>query len=293
MKNCIEPTRLIIFLELVKGCKNTECPSFGTVCKQTEQRYMSMDTLLDIAKEVKSALKRKEPKFEVVDLWTYGNGDTFDHPSFQKMLETTRTLFPDFKLSMAIDSRRDCPKSDWWGYLDKVKMIHKLPETFDWLDRALYWATRVPINMSHKLITNHLSADMWKTWINNASWLRELKAVPWHNIELGIENPVFTKREKFTVDTLVPFEYGPYPGRPVRRALIQHNGEPRRCLVSPTKHETITELLLGGDDICPECWPLTGSELAKFYEDKLVITPSSNCVSDGYFMPTWEDNVLI
>jgi len=292
MNKHIEPTRLIMFLELVKGCKNAECPSFGTVCKQTEQRYMSLSTLLDIAKEVKSALKEKEPKFEVVDLWTYGNGDTFDHPAFQEMLQVVRLLFPDFKLSMAIDSRRDCPEGDWWQYLDKVKMIHKLPETFDWLERARYWAHRVPIDMSHKLITNHLSSSMWKTW-KKVVWVKELKAVPWHNIELGTDKPVFTQRETFTCDSDIPVENGPYPGRPVRRALIRHNGKPRRCLVSPTSHKTITKLLLGGDDVCPECWPLTGSELAKFYEDKIVITPSSNCVSDGYFTPTWEENVLI
>lgn len=282
-------TRLIIFLELVEGCNNTLCPSWERVCSETNkggQKFMSEGMLQKIINEINSTLSKKHD-FEVVDLWLYGNGDTLDHPKLEEMFSYIKEkLQHPVKISMAIDSRRNILHGGWYKYFDKIKMIHKLPKTFNWVERAKLWAEALPIKMSHKLITNNLTVDMWEAW-KGEDFIKELKAVPFHNIILGTKNPIFTQREKFTVGESVPFEYGNYPGRVVRRSLIKWNGKLRRCLVSPTKYETIEELFLNPDDICPTCWPLTGSELAKFYEDKIIITPSANCVSDGYFIPPW------
>lgn len=322
----MEPKRLIVFLELVRGCNNSECPSWNVVCKQSDQQYMTSNMLSKISMNIKKTLSTNNP-FEIVDFWAYGNGDTLDHPNLVEMLKLLKTELGDYgRISMAIDSRRKMPghyckgkivdhnspsrwllkcdtcgalfegvtsasrgswveDNEWWKYLDKIKIIHKLPETFDWVSRAKEWSN-IPIKMSHKLITNHLSNDMWKAW-KTESFITELKAVPWHNIELGTDNPIFTQRESFTYDKDVPVNYGEYPGLPVRRSLIGYDGSLRRCLVSPTKYKKIKDLFLDGDDVCPKCWPLTGSELAKFYDDRLTITPSANCVSDGYFVPTW------
>jgi len=284
-KCVVKPTRLIVFLEVVNGCNNKECPSWGTVCPPREQKFMTPKVIWDLKAKMSKVFKKSNP-FEIIDIWAYGNGDTLDHPNLTEMLQLIKSELGVFgKISTAIDSRRDIPKiHKWYISLDKIKIIHKLPETFNWIERAKYWAT-IPVKMSHKLITNKLTSQMWQIWGNGNGFITELKAVPFHNIVLGTDNPQFTQRDRFTWEKGLPAEYGPYPGRPVRRVLITWDGKYRRCLVSPTKHKTLEDLFLGGDEICYECFPLTGSELAKFYPDKVVITPSANCVSDGYFMP--------
>lgn len=279
----VEDRRLIIFLELVNGCMNSSCPSWNVVCKQTKQSYMSKETLIQSCKQIKDVLKNND-LFKIVDLWTYGNGDSLDHPEFYEMIKIIRDEIGEYgKISTAIDSRREILPGNWYKLFDKIKIIHKLPHTFDWISRAKLWS-EVPVSMSHKLITNRITKEMWNIW-KSGCYITELKAVPWHNIVLGTDSPVFLQREKFTWEDDIPIEYGPYPGIPVRRSLVTWNGKLRRCLVSPTKYQNIKDLFLECDDICQECFPLTGSELCKFYSDKIVITPSANCVSDGYFKP--------
>jgi hypothetical protein len=281
------PTRLIVFMELVRGCNNVDCPSWGVVCKYGTQKSMTMDTLKKVNSGIAEALDQPHP-FEVVDLWTYGCGDSLDHPELPEMLKAVREDLGHLgKISMAIDSRRDMVEGNWWKYLDKVKIIHKLPDTFDWVSRAKYWS-KLPIKMSHKLITNKLTNEMWDIW-KNSGFITELKAVPWHDIELGTERPTLTKRNNIVCETGFPSAPGPYPGRPVRRAMINWDGSLRRCLVNGTQHISIKDLFLGDDEVCKECFPLTGGGLAKFYENQVTLTPSATCVSDGYFQPTWED----
>jgi hypothetical protein len=281
----MQPTRLIMFLELVRGCNNTECPSYGTVCKYGEQKYITENTINDIGKEFRTCLNKENP-FEVIDIWAYGCGDSLDHPDLETMLKTVRNNFGDVgKISMAIDSRRTVPKqNNWVKYMDKIKIIHKIPESFDWIDRAKMWS-QLPIQMSHKLITNHISTSLWNQYKNNP-FITELKIVPWHDIELGTNNPTFTQRKSFTYDDSVPVILGEYTGRPVRRIMTCYDGSLRRCLVSPTNHQSLNDLILGADNVCRECFPLTGGQLAKFYDDHVKITNAVNCVSDGYFVPT-------
>jgi len=123
---------------------------------------------------------------------------------------------------------------------------------------------------------------MWKTW-KEEDFITELKAVPWHDIQLGTDNPVFTKRGSIDFELGVPHKDGPYPGFPVRRAMISWDGSTRRCLIAPSEHDSIYNLITGPDIVCQTCFPLTGGGLAKFYDDCVITTPSANCVSDGYF----------
>jgi hypothetical protein len=319
------PTRLIIFMELVRGCQNVDCPSWGVVCKYEEQTFVTSETLNASCQKIKEVLAHTNP-FEVIDIWAYGCGDSLDHPHLCEMLSIMKSQLGDLgKMSMAIDSRREVPghfckgaivdedlsrnrwlirchtcdqvfegvssnsqgawvaDSMWYSYLDKIKIIHKKPEEFDWLARAKTWSA-LPITMSHKLITNRITGDMWDAW-KHEPFLKELKAVPWHDIELGTSAPIFTKREKILCDTDVPSKEGPYPGRPVRRIMVNWDGSLRRCLVSPTQYSNLHDLILGEDRVCQTCFPLTGGGLAKFYEDHVLLTPSASCVSDGYFVP--------
>ena len=284
------PKRLIVFLELVHGCKNKKCPSYGTVCNYGKyQQFISENTLARITKELATILYKDNP-FENLDFWAYGCGDSLDHPYLESALRLLRENLGAYgRVSMAIDSRRDPPEAsnwkpinNWYRYLDKVKIIHKQPETFDWIERARKWYEWIPLPMSHKLITNHISSGMWDTWIKS-DFISELKAVPWHDINLGTDNPKFTKRPKITTDKTVPTSYEEYPGKPVRRVMVGWQGILRRCLVSPTSYKNLKDLILGEDEICKKCFPLTGGELVKFHKDRLSITPSASCVSDGYF----------
>lgn len=276
------PTRLIIFLELVRGCNNKECPSWGSVCKYDGQHYMELKTISQIAEQLKEVLK--DDPFEVVDLWTYGCGDSLDHPEIDKVLKRVRQDLGDScKISMAIDSRRDILKGTWWTNLSKIKIIHKIPESFDWLSSAKKWSS-LPIPMSHKLITNHITNDMWHIW-KTSGFIEEMKAVPWHDIALGTDSPVFTKRSKMRFDPELPVVAEAYPGKPVRRMMISYDGSLRRCLISPTSYQTIKKLAFGKEDVCQTCFPLTGGELVKFHDDYISVTPSANCVSDGYYSP--------
>lgn len=278
--------RLIVFLELVRGCNNSDCPSWGDVCKYDGLRFMTKETLQKSIEEIRSTLEGEHP-FQRVDLWAYGCGDSLEHPDMVVMLDMIKGGLGKYGvLSMAIDSRREVPSGDWYTHLDKIKIIHKQPEAFDWKYAASKWSM-LPIPMSHKLITNHITEEMWWWW-KNCGIAKELKAVPWHNVKLGTDNPEFIQRAKFTFDESVPVVAEAYPGLPVRRVMISWDGSLRRCLVSPTKHESIKSLILGKDDICETCFPLTGAELAKFCEDHVVVTPSASCVSDGYYSPIFD-----
>jgi hypothetical protein len=278
------PQRLILFLELVRGCNNKECPSWGTVCKYGPERFMEEDVLHYFANEFHGVIEKYNP-FQVIDIWCYGCGDSLDHPNLSKMLSLAREYFGKYgKLSMAIDSRRDIPPGRWYTPMDTLKLIHKMPESYDWLSRAKYWDS-LEINKSHKVLTNHISKHLWDTWLNNKAWMKEFKAVGWHDIELGSDNPILTQRQPITCDEGLPAIRENYYGRRVRRVMFNWDGSLTRCLVHPTKHKTVHDLILGGDDICNTCFPLTGGELVKFYDDHFTITPSVNCVSDGYFVP--------
>jgi len=123
----MEPTRLIAFVELVRGCNNIDCPSFGTVCDYNGQQYMTENTLNEIINDFKQTLKEKNP-FEVIDIWAYGCGDSLDHPNLTNILKLLKTSFDKIgKISMAIDCHRNIPNGDWYQYLDKIKIIHKIP----------------------------------------------------------------------------------------------------------------------------------------------------------------------
>jgi hypothetical protein len=191
------------------------------------------------------------------------------------------------KISLATDSHRAVPAGDWWTYLDKVKVIHKQPESFDWETEAIRWAHTCGAPMSHKLIPKEggISKAMWDVWQRHLAQggpITELKAVPWHDVHLGTETPKFTRRRQLIIGEGVPWREEAYPGRPVRRVMVTWDGSLRRCLVAPTQAPTLRDLVLGEDTLCHTCFPLTGGNLAKFYPDRVALTPSAACVSDGY-----------
>jgi hypothetical protein len=281
-----------MFLELTRGCDNRACPSWGTVCDYPEVHFMKSEVLDRATTELHEVLDGEHP-FEVVDVWAYGCGDSLDHPALGDMLHRIHDRLGDKgKLSLATDSRRSIPGGDWWRALDKIKVIHKQPDDYDWADAARRWSEALPgLPMSHKLIVSKITCKHWDTWRSQVvagGPITELKAVPWHDIPLGTDSPRFKPRVQITVEEGVPWRAEPYPGRPVRRVMIAWDGSLRRCLVCPTRHETVRDLVLGEDTICNTCFPLTGGNLVKFHDDYVSVTPSASCVSDGYMFVSSE-----
>ena len=277
--------RIILFLELVRGCRNKQCPSWGVVCPEVEQEVMTDETLAKVLPEIQRALRSSV--FDRVDIWPYGCGDSLDHPRLADMLYEIRHALASLgRISMAIDSRRELKHGEWHTHLDKVKIIHKNQEEFDWFGRAKAWSQILPeIEMSHKFVTNEISKATWNKWLDNQEFLQELKAVSFHNVVIGSDNPILNLRDTIKIASEVPVIVGPYPGMPVCRTMIRWDGSPRRCLIAPTSHKTIYDLITGEDDICKTCFPLTGTGLARFQSDQIYITPSATCVSDGYYRP--------
>ena len=70
--------RLIVFVELVRGCDNVKCPSWGKVCDYDGKYFMSKQTLLSAISQINQTANLG---FKKIDLWAYGCGDSLDHPA--------------------------------------------------------------------------------------------------------------------------------------------------------------------------------------------------------------------
>lgn len=284
--------RLILFIELVRGCNNTTCPSHGVICKFSRSQPMNLNVLSRAVGETGKVLAG-EHSFGKVDIWPYGVGDTLDHPRLDEALGIVHAGLGRYgEVSMAIDSLRQIPSNTHWLHnMDKIKISHKAPETYDWEARAREWA-RLPIEMSHKLITNRITREIWEAWLRLSAEgvITELKAVPWHSIPLGEDDPPLTLRSKMQFDDGLPVVRIEYQGLPLHRAMICHDGSLRRCLVKPTEHTTIQHLLLGSDEFCKICFPITGGEMLKFYNERITVSGSSTCVSNR--SDIWSDAAL-
>lgn len=273
--------RLIVFVELVRGCDNTKCPSYGHVCDYDGKYFMSEETLLNAIAQINQTMSLG---FKKIDLWAYGCGDSLDHPDLGWMLRLIQKNLDDrIKVSMSIDSQRSFKDGLWWSFLDHIKIVHKNPPD-NWDVRAyeIMSHSGYDIPIEHKLITRKVTRG-----IVHSAWrvlrfdnVPKVTASTLHDVPLGKERVDQIKRVPFKIDPSVMYSKAPYSGLMAKRAMFAYDGSLRTCLIETSTHGSLMSHLLA-DDACADCFKKMGSQLIQFGNESVHLMDLCNCVSDG------------
>lgn len=270
----------IIFIELVHGCNQSKCPSWGTVCKYTDgMHFMSDHTLERVLDEIESC-KDILNQFQKVDLWPYGNGDPVQHPQLSRMLKTIHERLP-YQISLSVDSNSFIPCGEFIKHT-RMKIMHKFPQN-GWLQTAERWNREYGGQVQHGVITNNISYNLWQEIMQSGGQGikkgRTFLTIPFGGNQLPNELPTY-RRVSFEIDKRIPVERNLYSGSLAKRTMFKWDGSLRRCLVAGTTARTFRELLSGDVSLCAKCFADTGGELANFHKDKIIVEEFACCVSD-------------
>lgn len=276
-----EIDRVMIFIELVDGCRNESCESFGTLCNisKSEPKFMSEDMLNIIIDDI---LHNSHIALNRVDIWAYGCGDSLLHPQLDRMAELLKRL--PYKKTIAIDSNCWRENTGWGDILAPVVLFKE--DSFK-IDELLEITTRWNENFNGprfgfilKRLTPKIVSAIREIQSNHGF----VKARSFHYIPLGTEMDYETvmnyRRPPMLIDPSIKIERLPNPDGKALRVMYRADGSLRRCLVSTTKKKSLSEFLEGDLSDCDQCFPHMGGEQLLIFKDKILCFEKSRCVSD-------------
>lgn len=274
----------IIFIELVRGCDNFLCPSWGKVCSaSSKMHYMSEETLGKILPQILDC-QEVLYQYDKVDIWPYGCGDPTKHPEFKKMLAKIRTTLPEeWAMSLSVDSHSRISCGDFAEYT-RMKIMHKLPDkNGEWLERADWWNQEYGNQVQHGFITNTVSYKLWQDILScggmGTKKGRTFLTIPFGGTRSPDELPSY-KRVNFRISNKIPVVRHLYTGALAKRTMFAWDGSLRQCLVAGTGKRTFRELLEEPVNRCARCFENTGGELINFLDDHVEVEEFACCVSD-------------
>ena len=267
---------LVAMVELVRGCENTGCPSYGRNCQEDAIEFMSLDTLNGLAKILLGVTEH----FEDVQIYPYGRGDTLLHPNLTAMLIRCREWFPDASISLSIDSMREIPEDDLWLVpLNGISISHKLPEIpgSNWISRAYNWSNAYSLTeVKHRLIVKHITKALIEEIASIEKDFTSITIAPFHEVPFGDPEPEYLQREQLFIEYGVQYS-SVEKNVKFERVMFDVNGDLRTCILAPAYSQNIVEHLTG-DKPCNIC--KMGSNDATFKDGKLTISAMPiGCVS--------------
>ncbi len=273
--------RVMIFIELVKGCTNEKCESFGTLCSidKTEPQFMSEDTLNVIIDDI---LHNSHIALNRVDIWTYGCGDPLLHPQLDKMAKLLKRL--PYKKTIAIDSNCWRENTGWGDLLAPVVLFKE--DSFK-IDELSEITSKWNANFNGPrfgFILKRLAQEVLDAIREIQSNHGFIKARSFHYVPLGSEINYKTitnyQRPPMVIEAGIEVERMPCPDKKAIRIMYRVDGSLRRCLVSTTEKKSLAEFLEGDLSDCDQCFPYMGGEQLLIFKDKVLLMEKARCVSD-------------
>lgn len=278
--------RVMLFIELVKGCSNTVCPSYNTLCGRKDDqaiKFMSPEILTEIVQEI---IENKEKLEQIgrVDIWAYGCGDTLLHPDLDEMAEILKLL--PYKKTVAVDSNCWRENTGWGNILSPVVLFKEGafdPATLPAI--AQKWVTEFN-NPRFGFILKSLTTNIVSAMRSIEPWWGYpfVKARSFHYVPLGedITPEQITKydRPPITISGDLAIEEIPCNDKKAIRMMFRVDGEKRRCLVSSVCKGGLSEFLDGDLADCDQCFPHMGGEQILVYPNKILRMQKARCVSD-------------
>ena len=285
MKKLKDVERVMVFIELVKGCDNTVCPSYHTLCglDETTLRYMSPEQLEEIVESIKENKDALE-NIGRVDIWAYGCGDTLLHPDLDKMA-TILSKIP-YKKTIAIDSNCWRDNTGWGDFMQPVVLFKEGSFSQD----SIYSIARKwnkEFNAPRfGFILKTLTQDYIEKIRNfQCFWNYPfIKVRSFHHVPLGTEIDYTTiaqySRPPINIGAGLDVQVVPTLDKKGIRCMYRFDGTLRRCLVSTTEKTSLSEFLQGDLQDCEHCWPYMAGEQILIFPDKILKMESARCVSD-------------
>jgi hypothetical protein len=277
--------RVMIFIEIVRGCNNKACPSYNVLCSTEDKlpEFMSEKTLNLITQEI---LNNKERLSMVgrVDIWAYGCGDTLLHPALDEISKMLQII--PFKKTVAIDSNCWRENTGWGNTLSPVILFKEGsfdPSTLS--DTAQRWTRTFP-SPRFGFILKTLTPEIVSAIRNFQSWWNYpfIKIRSFHHVPLGLDiGPEdvskFCRPDIIVMDGL-EIEDIPMQDKKAIRVMYRVDGSLRRCLVSAESKGNLSAFLDGDLSDCAKCWPTMAGEQILVFPGKILRIKKARCVSD-------------
>jgi len=231
-----------INIELVKGCVNKRCPSYGKNCRPEIPSYMTEKVLYKILVEIAQNLDRPE-------LYLYGRAEAVSHPRLEKMTEIVRGFFPKSRLCLSTDINMvNMVGPAPYSLFDKVTITYKEPSLmycefdFDFLSSVA--------EMGHMFITRKVDREFLTrldNYLDDIPPDHRVVIAPLHDISFSCGDTE-TGRPGLELDefarNLLGEEMEPSEGSGVR-AFYDINGKLNTCLFNSSSFSTLKEHLAG------------------------------------------------
>ena len=278
--------RVMIFIELVRGCENKACPSFKTLCNLGDGarlRFMSESVLEQIIDEL--LLNRKELKaIGRVDIWAYGCGDSLLHPGLDEAAKKLSVL--PFEKTIAIDCNCWRDNTGWGDVFNPVVLfkegsfdINEIgPLTKKWNKHF----KNCRFGFILKNLSNKLLSEIRKIEANHPF----IKARSFHHVPLGMNlnyKDIWRyERQSIGIDPSIKnVSRIDCTDKRAIRIMFRSDGSLRRCLVSTTEKTNFKEFLMDNELLdCSVCFPHMAGEQMLIFPDKIIIQEKARCVSD-------------
>lgn len=283
MKNLLGIDRVMLFLELVKGCTNSKCPSFKTQCSFDGDyglEFMSQETLQKIINEI---MEYEYIGNSVrVDIWAYGCGDSLLHPNLDVMAKIIQQL--PYKKTIAIDSNCWKQNTGWGNILAPVVLFKEgsfEPDQLSQISKKWNYAFNGP---QFGFILKTLTVEMLRA-IRSFQWNRPfVKVRSFHYVPLGTNMDYHIigqySRPDIVIDPDIPISRIQCLDKKAIRVMYRYDGSLRRCLISSSPKTSLSEFLDGDLSDCDQCFPHMAGEQLLIFRDKIILIEKARCVSD-------------
>jgi len=254
-------TEFLVNLELVRGCRNTGCPCFGTTCPQDGSVYeMSEETLRDL---LSPASPLSSIGLHDSSLYLYGLGETLEHSRLQKMAGIIKQWKPHLKTIVNSDGHYFANKTpqvieEKTTPVDHLVVCYKRNRGF--LNKEAIAALR-PKTCVHLFLDKQINEDNLLEIDEYIDLIMQLRpddgfrlAQMWESrFEAGVPDEDLERDDFFNnIQTVPLIESGSGEESPApQRVYITYQGSYRTCLFSPEDHNDLLQALEHSN--CPNC----------------------------------------
>lgn len=233
-------------LEILKGCRNYDCPCWNTTCSQSGNIVEMHHGLIEDTLEELSQIG-------IDNIALYGLGESLFHSDLAKVVETTKHILPNVPIHLNTDSHMmsmdvQIPPIDYFNICHKDG-IHYSPFlnysnakkiTHIFIVRTITWSLLENID---RYIGDTISLHPYQHYMIGSIWDCEFGSTP----QIGTFKPL-------PVEDGIPVQNS-FPQKPVKRKLyIDVNGIVRKCMFSTTIYDSASKLISNYDrSECESC----------------------------------------
>lgn len=235
-------------LEVLKGCKNTRCISWGKTCKQDGTLEEMTDTVLD-------RVLGELAEFPVTNIALYGLGESLYHSNLGDCIQKVRAVLPAVRLHLNTDAHMmiagvRVPSVDYFNICHKKDILFPPFVNYEAANKVTHIFIVESITMAllrqiDEYIDQTIALHPQQHYMIGSLW----------DCDFGT-SPTKGKIQPLAVEDGVPF----VPSTPEkacykkRKVYISADGVVKKCLFSQTVYADIRSLLTNYDrSECETC----------------------------------------